>query len=378
MKLNKMKTLKILALLMITSTVVLCVKLDFYLFEVDPVESVNVDYHGLSVYSGNNPPDWVDESIVERNIYLTIPEGKIIDTTELSNYNEYIHGVFLPAPTLCPSDTCPLIDNPVTFLYTHGNSGNLYRYWYRAISLWCTGANVFIFTYRGYGLSKGESTRSNVKEDAFIAAQYLRKRSDVDTSRIIVYGYSMGGIPAAYLVGSSSLKNRFAGVILESALDSPEDIVNISTGIKFPDGFFFDDSPFNGPQFIKGVTIPVLQMHGGEDERIIIEQAYSYYDVLKNNNNYTHYIGKTSEKSEAWMIKAGHRNVTNWVFKAEKHIPDYWDDPKNPNNCCTHPNEFLEEESESFLKDIGGTTAQAIFKSSEDYRNLIVDWILSF
>lgn len=368
---------KILILLVVLLITPLCIKLDFFLFEADPISSVEKDYHGLPLYSGKNPPSWIDEEMIEREIYLSVPSAQIIDTGDLKNHREYIHGVFLPAPESCSTDSCPLIENPVTFLYTHGNSGNMYRYWYRAVALWNMGANVFIFTYRGYGLSKGEATRGNIKYDSEIAAKYLRSRSDVDTSRIIVYGYSMGGITASHLAGSSPYKNRFAGVILESALDSPEDITEFSLGTEFPGGFFFDDSPFNGPDFIKNISIPVLHIHGSQDEKIILRQAEHYYDVLKDRDDYKHHIGKTSEEPDMWLAKAGHRNVSNWTFGAEKHIPDYYNDAKNPNKCCTHPNEFLEEENEAFLKDIGNTTPQDIYNASNDYKRLIVDWVLS-
>ncbi len=351
-----------------------CIKLDFFLFEGEEATSIS-DYHNLPLYVGSDPPQWIDSSLVEREIYVTVPGAEVIPQDQLSSYNNYLHGVFLPAPTNVSIDTCPLIDKSVTFLYCHGNSGHLWRYWYRAVALWNMGANVFIFTYRGYGLSKGETTRDNIKKDAETAATYLKTRTDVDTNEIIVYGYSMGAIPASYLAGTSLHKNSFAGVILESGLDSPEEILHLSTGTEFPGGFFFDDAPFDGPEFIKNTTIPILHMHGQEDQRVIIDQAYNYYEVLKSKQNYTDYIGKTQKPDEQWIAATAHRNVPVYSFKGENHIADYWDDSENPYNCCVHPDEYADPLFAGFLQSVGKTTGAAMSTAAQKYEDLIVAWV---
>lgn len=179
-----------------------CIKIDFFLFANGLEESIEDSYHGLLLYAGSSSPEWITEASasIEREIYLT-PEGKLIEPGDIGLHREYIHGCFLPSPRNAPADSCPLTGSNVTFLYTHGNSGGMFKYWYRAVSLWSMGANVFIFSYRGYGLSKGETTRASVKMDADAAATYLKSRKDIDTSRIIIYGYSMGAVTASYLWG---------------------------------------------------------------------------------------------------------------------------------------------------------------------------------
>lgn len=356
-----------------------CIKLDFFLFEGDEADSIEGDYHGLPLYVGDNPPSWIDSSSmesIEREIYLSVPGGEVIPPDQLSGESNYIHGVFMPAPASCPSDSCPLIDEEVTFLYMHGNSGTMFRYWYRAVALWNMGANVFIITYRGYGLSKGETSRKHIKEDADVAAAYLKSRADIDTNKIIVYGYSMGGITASYLSGESRHKNSFAGVILESALDSPEEIVDLSTGTDFPGGFFLDDEPYDGTRFIKNTAMPILHIHGTEDTRVIIDQAYNYYEVLKDHANYTHFIGKTNKPHEEWLRTAEHRNIPILPFGAEKQIADYWDDSKNPCNCCVHPDEYIEPQFAGFLQDIGKTNGAAMVEAARRYESLIADWVV--
>lgn len=349
-----------------------CTKLDFLFFENDEAASTDVDYHGLPLYSGYNPPSWAVETEIEE-IYLNPASGEIIPSENIGNYSEYIHGVFIPRPTGC-SD-CPLIEKDITFLYNHGSSGTLFRYWHRAVALWSMGANVFIYNYRGYGLSKGEAKRGNILQDVGAAASYIKKREDVNPQKIIVYGYSMGGLTSSYLVGRSGHKNSFLGVILESALDSPEKILHLSTGFTLGGALFFDDTEFDGPAFIQDVTIPILHFHGMKDRRVIPEQAYSYYNVLAGRENYTSYIGKTNSEFDLWLSQGAHRNLPTVSFKAEKQVTDYWDDPLNPNHCCVHPDEYGEAQFQSFLSSIGATTGEQMLIDADLYEQFISSWI---
>ncbi|MFW5960739.1 MAG: alpha/beta hydrolase family protein [Chitinivibrionales bacterium] len=355
-----------------------CIDLKSFLFDATPADSTVSDYHGLPLYSGDSPPDWIDENSVERNIFLSVPEGRMIAPEERADHTDYIHGAFLPAPNLPDSSDAPLKDKNITFFYTHGNSGTMYLYWYRAVALWNMGANVFIFSYRGYGLSKGEANAKNIKQDCNTALTYLKTRDDIDKNRIIVYGYSMGGISASYICGESQRhKNTCAGVILESALDAPEEIIDISTGIDFSNEFFIGSETYSGVEFIKGCRIPVLHFHGSEDQRVIIDQAYNYYSILKDRDNYTHYIGKTSKRHEDWIKESDHRNLPVHSFKAEEHLSTFYDHPENPNHCCVHPSEYTEPQYSEFLKQVGNTTGMDISKSSQDYEDLIGNWIKS-
>jgi predicted esterase len=354
-----------------------CIKLDFFLFETIEADTLS-DYHELPLYQGENPPDWINTEDIQREIYLEPHSGTIIPIAELNQHSEYIHGVFLPAPQDCPESECPLVNEGYTFLYQHGNSGSLFRYWYRALALWHTGSNVFIYTYRGYGLSKGEATGDSILEDADTAATYIQSRTDINVDKLIAYGYSMGAITTSYLVGMSFHKTDFLGVILESGLDSKGDILQLSMGVATPSGFIFEDSIFDGPYFIQGLQLPILHIHGQKDRRVVIKQAWHYYDVLQPLGlDYTYYLGsKVSDNQYQWLKEAAHRNIPIYPFKAEYHIADYWDDPANPGHCCLHPDEFQEAINQSFLQTIGKTSGDAMVEAYHKYIQLISQWVL--
>ncbi|GKV49934.1 hypothetical protein SLEP1_g56655 [Rubroshorea leprosula] len=63
--------------------------------------------------------------------------------------------------------------------------------------------NVFMLSYRGYGASDGYPSQHGITKDAQAALDHLSQRTDIDTSRIIVFGRSLGGA-----VGSVLTKNN--------------------------------------------------------------------------------------------------------------------------------------------------------------------------
>ncbi|KAL0426817.1 UNVERIFIED_CONTAM: Alpha/beta hydrolase domain-containing protein WAV2 [Sesamum latifolium] len=57
------------------------------------------------------------------------------------------------------------------------------------LSLQC---NVFMLSYRGYGASAGFPSQHGITLDAQAALDHLVQRTDIDTSRIVVFGRSLG------------------------------------------------------------------------------------------------------------------------------------------------------------------------------------------
>lgn len=58
--------------------------------------------------------------------------------------------------------------------------------------------NVFVWNYRGYGLSNGTPSPSNLKTDIDIIFKHLRNEIKV-TGKMGVFGRSLGGIPSSHL-----------------------------------------------------------------------------------------------------------------------------------------------------------------------------------
>lgn len=54
-------------------------------------------------------------------------------------------------------------------------------------------------SYRGYGLSEGRPSEAGLKLDAAAALQYVLSREDLATSKVVLFGRSLGGAVAIHL-----------------------------------------------------------------------------------------------------------------------------------------------------------------------------------
>lgn len=52
--------------------------------------------------------------------------------------------------------------------------------------------NILMVEYRGYGLSEGSPSERGLYVDALSALDYLMQRTDIDRTKIIVFGRSLG------------------------------------------------------------------------------------------------------------------------------------------------------------------------------------------
>lgn len=109
----------------------------------------------------------------------------------------------------------------VTLLYFHANAGNCgHRLPIAAEIQKRTRCNIFLLSYRGYGLSEGSPSESGLRADAEAALDYvynhpiLTKLGTVEKPRIVAFGQSIGGAVAIDI--ASRHPDCFAGIILEN------------------------------------------------------------------------------------------------------------------------------------------------------------------
>ncbi len=150
-----------------------------------------------------------------------------------------------------------------TLLWFHGNAGNIsHRLDNLALLHDRVGVNIFIFDYREYGKSEGEISKAGTFRDAFAAFGYLCSRPDLDPSRIVLFGRSLGTALATALAAERAC----AGVILESAFTSTDDVMRLYFRFfpPLPPGVIKYDSL----SLIGKVGVPKLIIHGEFDEII--------------------------------------------------------------------------------------------------------------
>lgn len=152
-------------------------------------------------------------------------------------------------------------------IFAHGNA-ELIDFCLEEIKVFTRmGIGVLLVEYPGYGRSEGTPSQKSITE-AFVAAyDVLVARKDVDTSRIILYGRSLGGGAVCAL----AKKRPSAALILMSTFIS---VRSFASRYLAP-GFFVRD-PFDNLMVVATYSDPVLIIHGKSDDLI----PYGHGDTL--------------------------------------------------------------------------------------------------
>lgn len=149
----------------------------------------------------------------------------------------------------------------LVILLLHGNAGNIsHRLDY--CRAWLElGVNVFLFDYRGYGLSQGRPGEEGTYLDAQAAYQWLRQRG-FSQSNIIALGKSLGGGIASELARRETL----GGLVLQNTFTS---ITDLGTEL-FPwlPVRWMNSIKYNTLGKLPQVKTPVLVAHSRDDEVI--------------------------------------------------------------------------------------------------------------
>ena len=98
-------------------------------------------------------------------------------------------------------------------IYFNGSGGEVSKMLPHMRSL--NGWSAALVDYRGFGLSDGVATQSNVLADALMIYDVMSKRTDIDAGRIVVMGYSLGTGVAVHLAANRSV----AATVLVSPYD---------------------------------------------------------------------------------------------------------------------------------------------------------------
>lgn len=120
------------------------------------------------------------------------------------------------------------------------------------------GIGLVVLDYRGYGESGGAATEAGVYKDAEAAWRYLTQRPEIDTTRIAVYGRSIGSAVALYLATERPVR----AVVLESPFTSGRDMAEEHYGM-LPG--WLVQLRLDNRERAQRLTAPLLVFHGTED-----------------------------------------------------------------------------------------------------------------
>jgi len=132
---------------------------------------------------------------------------------------------------------------------------------------WPADWSLALVNYRGYGASEGKPSERNLFADALLVYDTLARRPDVDASRIVLIGRSLGTGVATYVAAERPV----AGVILVSPYDSMTDLAQRHYPW-LPIGLLLKH-PFDSRSRAPRIRAPLLVIVGGRDT--IVAPAHS-------------------------------------------------------------------------------------------------------
>jgi fermentation-respiration switch protein FrsA (DUF1100 family) len=191
---------------------------------------------------------------------VSIPNGaERVDCTTLNG--DEIAGLFGHA--LLPDGAADLKwSQRPTIIYFYGTGGNVENSADQFSAFRRLGANVLVMDYVGNGMSSGSPSEAGCFATATSAYNYLCSRKDIDPSKIVVLGWSLGSAVAIDLAS----REPVAGLATFSAFTSMAAMGNRQYPI-FPTAILrrILDHPFDSLRKIPKVQCPILIAHGRSD-----------------------------------------------------------------------------------------------------------------
>lgn len=179
------------------------------------VAGILYKFQDVLLYFPDQPPSSrlyvpMPTGIPHENVYIRTKDGVKLNLI-LLRYT----GGDAPPGVNPGSQSSPTSSAPPTILYFHGNAGNIgHRVPNALLMLVNLKANVVLVDYRGYGKSEGEPSEDGLYLDAEATLDYVMTRPDLDKTKVVLFGRSLGGAVAVRL--ASVNPHRVAAIIVEN------------------------------------------------------------------------------------------------------------------------------------------------------------------
>jgi fermentation-respiration switch protein FrsA (DUF1100 family) len=171
-----------------------------------------------------------------------------------------LHAWFFPHPK-------PL----ATFLFCHGNAGNVSHRLENVAYLLQTGFQVLLFDYRGYGHSSGRPSEQGLYRDAATAWRHMVERADTAGAPRISFGRSLGGAVAMHLATRAGAD----ALILESTFTSIHTLARLVFPLPLP----VLPVKYDSLSRVGQLKMPLLVIHGERDRLIPFAEGQALFEA---------------------------------------------------------------------------------------------------
>lgn len=176
-----------------------------------------------------------------------------------------LHGWFIPAMSEAACGTV---------VFSHGNAGSLGHHLGFVMWLAEAGYHVMMYDYRGFGKSGGTVDRGGMVRDVRAALDYTAKRGDVDATRLVSYGHSLGGAKSLAAIGGRPVRG-LRGVVVDGTFASYRAMARLIGG-QLAESLVTDE--LAPKDYVSKLgEVPLLVVHGTRDEVVPISQGRELY-----------------------------------------------------------------------------------------------------
>jgi len=182
-----------------------------------------------------------------------------------------------------------------TILYSHGNAEDLGHIRGILEEFHKHGFSIIAYDYSGYGTSSGRPSENAAYADISAVYDYAVRTIGLPPEKILLWGRSVGGGLSLDL----AVRETVGGLILESSFVSAFRVITTIP--------LLPADKFNNLKKIKGLSCPVLVIHGGQDITVPFWHGKQLYEQAP------------PPKMRFWVDGARHNDVMRRAGKA------YWE-----------------------------------------------------
>jgi fermentation-respiration switch protein FrsA (DUF1100 family) len=188
-----------------------------------------------------------------------------------------------------------------SIVFFHGNAQNISSHFINLAWITHVGYNVFIFDYRGYGLSDGVPSQQGVYDDAIAGLDqgYELHQKNIPNGKFIVYGQSLGGVISLRAIPDFKFQDKIDLIVQDStfmnykmiAFDKLTD--HWLSFIFSPLAFVLVSNEYASDDVVKKIHQPVLVIVGKKDRHVNPKFGKKIYKEV------------SSKKKWIWKINDG-------------------------------------------------------------------------
>ena len=159
-------------------------------------------------------------------------------------------------------------------VYFHGNGGNLSMWTPVLVGLHRQRLSVLAVDYRGYGLSTGRPSERGLYRDVDATLARFHETYSQPDVPTVYWGRSLGSVMAAY----AASRHAPDGIVLESGFPSAPSLLK-----SYPVLWvfsWFSSYRFPTADWMRGVKVPTLVLHGTDDSIVPYAQGRALFDQI--------------------------------------------------------------------------------------------------